>query len=376
MSTPSKWQSNRHLDFSDEHTIVATDTPEVIRDVFVLGRVDCRSDHILRFRRRCLETQPVEDISLTSGLELKDDPSHYFVPLFENSLQKFVERQAQNDAVDIVKLPAGSFYCASLSLVARSLLLDGHRLTAFATPAATLPQHSLFFAMLQSSTLRLTNCSFSWIGTSPLVVVNERVNQEQSYISIDSCELRSGTNRLFPLVRTVEDKTVGNEVSVDVISTCVQNSAIVGSDGLAHSSSAGGHSRAGSRVITTSLLQVGFSNVSSQPKSELFCVCQLRQRMVGCWVWGSNNHLSGSTVRDMNSGGDFVSSNCSFGHCHTTSEERPSLVLEDSIPRNADDPFTDQTFDGTKGSKRIKIDFTEVTPFMEFGTFPAYHFTP
>ncbi|KAK2943850.1 hypothetical protein BLNAU_21241 [Blattamonas nauphoetae] len=81
--------------------------------------------------------------------------------------------------------------------------------------------------------------------------------------------------------------------------------------------------------------------------------------MIGSSVWGSNNHLSGSTVRDMNSGGSMLCSNMTFRWCSTTSDERPSsLASNENI-------ITDHTYDGNKGNDSdTRLNITTDTTFM------------
>ncbi|KAK2944908.1 hypothetical protein BLNAU_20151 [Blattamonas nauphoetae] len=115
-------------------------------------------------------------------------------------------------------------------------------------------------------------------------------------------------------------------------------------------------------------------NMSSLPGEVKQASSLFSQRMIGCGIWGSNNHLSGSLLRDLNGGGSFLCSNSTFDWCHTTSSERPSLssnpspiIDSHSFPTthsissqptrgNADTEYSDQTFDRVE-----RLSFTQVS---------------
>ncbi|KAK2955553.1 hypothetical protein BLNAU_9409 [Blattamonas nauphoetae] len=91
-------------------------------------------------------------------------------------------------------------------------------------------------------------------------------------------------------------------------------------------------------------------------------------------MWGSNNHLSGSVLRNVNGGGTFLCSNSTFDWCHTTSSERPSLssnsspiIVNPLSNQNGltNDPYTEQTYDGVD-----RLNLTQATV-----TITACHFT-
>ncbi|KAK2961810.1 hypothetical protein BLNAU_3247 [Blattamonas nauphoetae] len=69
------------------------------------------------------------------------------------------------------------------------------------------------------------------------------------------------------------------------------------------------------------------------------------QRVCGCSVRKSSNHLSGTTINDMNSGGSLLCHNTSFAQCHPPSRSAP----------NPADPDTDS---------RVSQHFTKNTPII------------
>ncbi|KAK2945662.1 hypothetical protein BLNAU_19396 [Blattamonas nauphoetae] len=139
-------------------------------------------------------------------------------------------------------------------------------------------------------------------------------------------------------------------------------------------------------LVTVAELQI--LNVSSQPGEMKHASSQFSQRMVGCAIWGSNNHLSGSLLRDLNGGGSFLCSNSTFDWCRTTSSERPSIVSQCSPNThshssssirgissrtergNADAEYADQTFDTVE-----RLSFTQVSVSFTNCKFTNMEFT-
>ncbi|KAK2953865.1 hypothetical protein BLNAU_11125 [Blattamonas nauphoetae] len=154
---------------------------------------------------------------------------------------------------------------------------------------------------------------------------------------------------------------------------------VVGPDGMCVSQTNHRTTLSSFEGISTTVSEVRIMNMSSLPGEVKESSSLFSQRMIGCSIWGSNNHLSGSLLRDMNGGGSFLCSNSTFEWCHTTSSERPSLVsrpsptiASHSFPTiyhisNQDesegDSYTDQPYDGVDrlNITNIAVTFTRCT---------------
>ncbi|KAK2945734.1 hypothetical protein BLNAU_19347 [Blattamonas nauphoetae] len=164
----------------------------------------------------------------------------------------------------------------------------------------------------------------------------------------------------MPLVNNILNPTIGTQTNVNIVSTTFLNQEIIGPDGLAQKQTNNDRFSTSADQIKTTLVRVAFTNVSSSPHSVPFTEGNLRQSMIGCSITRCNNHLSGSTLRDMNGGGDFLSSNCTFHNCHTYSHDRPSIV--ENTMTNAEDPYTNQVFDGElNGNTRLLVQGITIT---------------
>ncbi|KAK2950267.1 hypothetical protein BLNAU_14759 [Blattamonas nauphoetae] len=101
---------------------------------------------------------------------------------------------------------------------------------------------------------------------------------------------------------------------------------VVGADGVCVSQTNHRNDLCSFEGISTTVSEMRILNVSSLPGEVKEASSLFWQRMVGCGIWGSNNHLSGTVLRDVNGGGSFLCSNSTFSWCHTTSSERPSIL--------------------------------------------------
>ncbi|KAK2944725.1 hypothetical protein BLNAU_20361 [Blattamonas nauphoetae] len=147
-----------------------------------------------------------------------------------------------------------------------------------------------------------------------------------------------------------------------MVGTELANMKVVGPDGVCVSQNNHRIDFSSFAGISTTVSELRIMNVSSLPGEVKQASSLFSQRMIGCAIWGSNNHLSGSLLRDVNGGGSFLCSNSTFNWCHTTSSERPSIVHIsppniDSLSYtrytskpaeldNAEDIYTNQVYDG------------------------------
>ncbi|KAK2942537.1 hypothetical protein BLNAU_22524 [Blattamonas nauphoetae] len=170
-------------------------------------------------------------------------------------------------------------------------------------------------------------------------------------ITLTNCAIHSQSGRMGAVLCDTRGVEGHERIMLSMVSSNVVNQQIVGQDGIGVGELADRSRFLSLSGITTSLIGISFRNVSSLPGSVATASPSFRQQMIGSSVCLSNNHLSGSTVRDMNSGGSVLCSNTTFSWCRTTSEERPSSSpLHPSSLSSNDDVFTGLTFDGNDGN--------------------------
>ncbi|KAK2948124.1 hypothetical protein BLNAU_16924 [Blattamonas nauphoetae] len=220
-------------------------------------------------------------------------------------------------------------------------------------------------ASITSSSVHITNSGFLWTRLHSLFVLQGASHSPQtsSSITLVGCTLDNSEQRLAPIVEDIRGGGGSESFDLDIVGTRIANTKVIGADGIGVAQPSQSGISSNFEGICTTFSELSFSNVSSLPGTVRPVSPLFSQRMVGCGIWGSNNHLSGSTLRDMNGGGGFVCSNSSFNWCLTTSSERPSLsphtpTLSSSLaPTNTpdspaeegdseDDPFTGTVYDG------------------------------
>ncbi|KAK2960648.1 hypothetical protein BLNAU_4303 [Blattamonas nauphoetae] len=81
--------------------------------------------------------------------------------------------------------------------------------------------------------------------------------------------------------------------------------------------------------ISSTISAVLFNNITSTPSNTHHTTLKLSQVMHGCSVTQTNNHLSGSTIRDFNSGGSLLCQNTSFTNIHTANTELEAPTDDD-----------------------------------------------
>ncbi|KAK2944315.1 hypothetical protein BLNAU_20760 [Blattamonas nauphoetae] len=163
-------------------------------------------------------------------------------------------------------------------------------------------------------------------------------------------------------------------IFLSMLNSNVENQHVIGQDGIGVGEGADRTEFLMFSGVTTAFIGISFRNVSSLPGSVTSASPSFRQQMIGSSVWGSNNHLSGSTVRDMNSGGSVLCSNTTFRWCSTSSEERPvSSHLHPSSLSSNDDLVKNKTFDVKLNHSRLNI--TTTTTFDNC-TFQNMNYNP
>ncbi|KAK2944993.1 hypothetical protein BLNAU_20070 [Blattamonas nauphoetae] len=187
-------------------------------------------------------------------------------------------------------------------------------------------------AVLASSTIFISFCEFFWTDLKSLFVLRSGSPSEQasSSVTLAWCSLKNSVGHLMPIVEDMRKDITAGAIDLNMVGTRIDNMKVVGPDGVGVSQTNHHNDLSSFEGISTTVSELRILNVSSLPKEVKEVSSLFSQRMVGCGIWGSNNHLSGSVLRDVNGGGSFLCSNSTFDWCHTTSSERPSIVRSTS----------------------------------------------
>ncbi|KAK2941610.1 hypothetical protein BLNAU_23487 [Blattamonas nauphoetae] len=152
-------------------------------------------------------------------------------------------------------------------------------------------------------------------STSPILVCSSTMEESptESSVVVQKCSISSESGQLRGVVETSAFPDIGESVSVSIVGCSLDSSRILGKDGIGLSLTR--TPRKGEKVIgriTSSLIGSSFVNMSSIGSSHQPRLPHLNQKMLGCVVSLSSGHLSGSTIRDVNTVGCVLCSNSSF----------------------------------------------------------------
>ncbi|KAK2955914.1 hypothetical protein BLNAU_9074 [Blattamonas nauphoetae] len=216
----------------------------------------------------------------------------------------------------------------------------------------------VLFASVCSSFVRASHVVFIRSGWGALMRLErmEEFSNLDTSITLTNCAIHSKSGRMGAVLSDARGLEGHERIFLSILNNNVENQQVIGHDGIGVGEGADRTQFLGFSGITMAFIGISFWNVSSLPGSVPSASPSFRQQMIGSSVWGSNNHLSGSTVRDMNSGGSVLCSNTTFSFCRTTSEERPSSsqLLPSSLSSN-EDLITNETYDGKLGGTRLNI---------------------
>ncbi|KAK2962067.1 hypothetical protein BLNAU_3123 [Blattamonas nauphoetae] len=239
--------------------------------------------------------------------------------------------------------------------------------------------HDVKCAVLDSSTIHVSFCEFFWTDLKSLFVLQSSspTPQASSSLTLAWCTLRNPIPHLMPIVEDMRKSSAAGTFSMNIVGTRIANMKVVGADGVCVSQTNHRNDLCSFEGISTTISEMRILNVSSLPGEVKEASSLFSQRMVGCAIWGSNNHLSGTVLRDVNGGGSFLCSNSTFDCCHTTSSERPLIVpstsptvgsnsfpATHSMPNEdepADDPNDPYTGKEYSGSDRFNFTAVAVT---------------
>ncbi|KAK2951385.1 hypothetical protein BLNAU_13665 [Blattamonas nauphoetae] len=183
-------------------------------------------------------------------------------------------------------------------------------------------------ATIQSTSLIVSECTFhveSW--SAPFTISEEDTStRTMSSITIVSSRLLNRHSTVPSFVFRLHSTTYSD--AVVAVSGCkLSNSRLSSAEGLAledvHQTPLSPQNPLPS-TIETALSNMRFENVSSPllPRQRLRDVFgeSLRQTLTGSDITLCNNHLAGTTIRDVNRGGSLLCQNVSFTFCHTPVE--------------------------------------------------------
>ncbi|KAK2948126.1 hypothetical protein BLNAU_16926 [Blattamonas nauphoetae] len=238
--------------------------------------------------------------------------------------------------------------------------------------------HDVKCAVLDSSTVHVSFCEFFWTDLKSLFVLRSSSPSPQSSSSLTLawCTLKNAVHHLSAIVEDMRKDSTAGTLDMNIVGTRMANMKVVGADGVCVSQTNHRNDLCSFEGISTTVSEMRIMNVSSLPGEVKEASSLFWQRMVGCGIYGSNNHLSGTVLRDVNGGGSFLCSNSTFDWCHTTSSERPSVLTASpptlschSFPTshgrssqteldNADKAYSGQEY---SGENRFNLTSVEVT---------------
>ncbi|KAK2951691.1 hypothetical protein BLNAU_13430 [Blattamonas nauphoetae] len=315
-----------------------------------------------------------------------------------NFIQPFTQKGNYRAPDDVIQLPKGKITCLNFELMSSQLLLNGqndttiirepprsdepispmhqqfnrHKIQSrmFAVRNATLSlsqvrmeldekttNSEVLFASICSSIVHASHIEFIRSGWGPLMTLErmEEYSNVDTSVTITKCAIHSKSGRMGATLSDSRGSEGLERIFLSILSCYVGDQQIVGQDGIGVGEGPDNKRFLEHSGITTSFIGISFWNVSSLPGSVTSASSSFRQQMIGSSVWGSNNHLSGSTVRDMNSGGSVLCSNTTFKWCSTTSEERPSSSPLRLSSLSSNTIFDHDTCDGKLGDTRLNI---------------------
>ncbi|KAK2946579.1 hypothetical protein BLNAU_18492 [Blattamonas nauphoetae] len=201
----------------------------------------------------------------------------------------------------------------------------------------------IYAALVSSSSVSVTDCTFLVSADSaPFGIVDlSRMDSLPSSLAFIATHLVNKHNHVATFTSILCPFST-SDVSVSISSSFFENTMLTRGEGISIDLNSLSAPRTPQSVFSkqeVALSGMWFSNVSSpflsynEKERAKLAGIGLRQRMVGCDVETSNNHLSGSTIRDVNLGGDLLCSNTSFSECQTST---PSLDPPSPIPPTHD----------------------------------------
>ncbi|KAK2963079.1 hypothetical protein BLNAU_2102 [Blattamonas nauphoetae] len=175
---------------------------------------------------------------------------------------------------------------------------------------------SLRLAVVSSSMLTISSSRIEvspW--TSAIVISGSPLEESgrESSVVISKSLLWNEVGSMCGVVETSSFQSIGRSVSVSIVGCSFDSSRILGNDGIGLSLTRAPRKNVESvGRMSSSLIGCSFVNMSSIGSSHSPRLRHLNQKMLGCVVSLTSSHLSGSTIRDVNTVGCVLCSNSSF----------------------------------------------------------------
>ncbi|KAK2955192.1 hypothetical protein BLNAU_9921 [Blattamonas nauphoetae] len=200
-------------------------------------------------------------------------------------------------------------------------------------------------AIVSDSMLTISESTIEVSSMTSAILISPSKLEEpfvHSSVVVRKCSISNEIGQLRGVVETEAFPAFGGSHSISLVGCSFNSQAILGTDGIGLSlTRTARKSNAKVGMISSSLISCSFVNMSSIGCSRPPHVSELSQTMLGCVVSLSSSHLSGSTIRDVNSGGSVLCSNSSFSSFlsspNTDSNPSPSIILDGDIPLEYED---------------------------------------
>ncbi|KAK2963001.1 hypothetical protein BLNAU_2024 [Blattamonas nauphoetae] len=173
--------------------------------------------------------------------------------------------------------------------------------------------------------------------TSAIVISPSTLEEsgKESSVVISKSLLWNDVGSMRGVVETSSFASLVGSVWVSIVGCSFDSSRIVGKDeiGLSLTRTPLQNVESVGR-LSSSVIGCSFVNMSSIGSSRQPRVRHLDQKMLGCVVSLTSSHLSGSTIRDVNTGGSVLCSNSSFSfllpspNTDTDRNEEPSIIVD------------------------------------------------
>ncbi|KAK2942039.1 hypothetical protein BLNAU_23053 [Blattamonas nauphoetae] len=220
-------------------------------------------------------------------------------------------------------------------------------------------------AIVSDSMLTISESSIevsSW--TSSILISPSKLEQSSMHSSVvlTKCLISNEIGLFRGLVETAAFPDCGGSRSISIVDCSFDSQVVLGTDGIGLSLTPTTRKRNEEvEKISSSLIGCSFVNMSSVGSSRQPHLPHLSQVMLGCVVSQTSSHLSGSTIRDMNTGGSVLCSNSSFSSLlsspTTDSDPSPSITLPDGTHPEFEDGKT-YSFEWDSGDETTSITFS------------------
>ncbi|KAK2947611.1 hypothetical protein BLNAU_17444 [Blattamonas nauphoetae] len=175
-------------------------------------------------------------------------------------------------------------------------------------------------------------------SSSPILVLPSdwHSSMMSSSVVVQYCSISNDVGSMRGVVETSSFPSFGESVSMSIVGCSFDSSRILGNDGTGLSLTRTHRKNVESvGKLSSSLIGCWFVNMTSIGSSHSPRLPHLDQKMLGCVVTLTSSHLSGSTIRDVNTVGCVLCSNSSFSsllsspNTDPNSNEEPSIILPD-----------------------------------------------